>query len=74
MLSQCKSRKEFIKEWKRKYSLLESMIKEAEDNEQYSRVDRLGNRLANMEMNSEYLPCIKCGLKSCEVKSIYFEE
>lgn len=74
MLSQCNSRKEFIKEWKRKYSELERMIKEAEDNEQYNRVDRLGDRLANMEMNSEYLPCLSCGLKSCEVKSIYFEE
>ena len=74
MLSQCKSRKEFKAEWKRKYSELEKMIKEAEDNEQYSRAERLGDRLANMEMNSEYLPCINCGLKSCEVKSIYFEE
>lgn len=74
MLKQCKARKEFKDNWNKRYKELEQLIKEAGDNEQYEREERLGDKLATMEMNSEYLPCLKCGLRSCEVKSIYFEE
>jgi len=74
MLKQCKARKEFKENWNRRYKELEQAIKEAGDKEQYCREEKLGDKLASMEMNSEYLPCLNCNLKSCEVKSIYFRE
>lgn len=74
MIQQCNERLKFKTDWKEKYTRLESLIQDAIIKEQYEREERLGDKLANMEMNSEYLPCIKCGLRSCEIKSIYFQE
>lgn len=74
MLKQCKARKDFKDNWNKRYKELEQVIKEAGEKEQYCREEKLGDKLADMEMNSDYLPCIKCNRKNCEVKTIYFEE
>ena len=51
--------------WKRRYAELERRYEEAEHAEQWSRAERIGEALAELEQNSGFTKCYSCGRKGC---------
>ena len=51
--------------WKRRYAELEQRYEEAERAEQWSRAERIGEALAEMEQHSAFKKGYSCGRKGC---------
>lgn len=51
--------------WKRRYAELERHYEEAFRTEQWSRMERIGEALVEMEQHSGFKKCYSCGRKGC---------
>lgn len=61
----CKAYLEARAAWKRRYAELERHYEEAFRTEQWSRMERIGEALVEMEQHSGFKKCYSCGRKGC---------
>ena len=61
----CKAYLEARAAWKRRYAELERRYEEAFRSEQWSRMERIGEALVEMEQHSGFKKCYSCGRKGC---------